>query len=466
VGKSFASLCENVFYNRKEKFPPHDRGESMRLAILIGVLALAGCSKTNENTSNSQAIIPEQQVRSDPPVELVDVLVAARDLPGDTTFTREELKNEKLVKVKKIPKADLPPAYVTDKESLVDKQLIRFVRVGEAIHPDDLLSKSGPVVPVDHNIVSLPLGFIGAGFIGPGSRVDVVATVRKAKKLESCVLLTNLLVVSVNTQTIPDDRGSSIAFPNLSTVSVAVHKDGKEVFLLSLAKSRGCHLELILRHPDTSDPNEITSEQEIIDRIKLLLGDDVIAAIHESSGSSSPENKLKPNGSIPPGVETVKVLLAERDVPANTVFTRDLLVEAFEWRELPKEFAEGLLTADNYKEVLDKPLKTRVWRGQLVKLAAFDAKPKTPPKETTVPPKEPAPVKMDDGADDVDVAVTTSGTVIHRFRVPHLKQPPLTLPSSGPPVTHRYVEIAPGKWKKVTEVTPEEEAKNPVPDKK
>jgi len=106
------------------------------------------------------------QMRAGQQVEQVDVLVAARDLPVGTTLTREDLKDERLVKIKKLPKDGLPPAFIVDKELLVDKRLARPLRAEETFNPQDLLKGGAITLPKDHNMVSLP---VGVGQARPGS---------------------------------------------------------------------------------------------------------------------------------------------------------------------------------------------------------------------------------------------------------------------------------------------------------
>src|SRR6185312_5156657 len=56
-------------------------------------------------------------------VEQGEVVVAAKDLPVGTMITRDDLKDEKVVKIKKVPKDGLPPQVVMNKDDLIDKRL-------------------------------------------------------------------------------------------------------------------------------------------------------------------------------------------------------------------------------------------------------------------------------------------------------------------------------------------------------
>src|SRR5947209_4159252 len=109
-------------------------------------------------------------------VEQVEVVVATKDLPVGTVFTKDDAKN--YVKMKKVPKDGLPPAYVTKAEELVDKRLSRPIRAEETINPQDL--NKGIALPEGHDLIAMPVGVSEAvaGLITPGARVDLVATMR------------------------------------------------------------------------------------------------------------------------------------------------------------------------------------------------------------------------------------------------------------------------------------------------
>lgn len=369
-------------------------------------------------------------------VEQVDVLVAAKDLPVGTMITRDDV--DKYVKVKRMPKDGLPPAFVTEKEALLDKRLSRPLHAEETFNPQDLLKGGAITLPPGYGMVSLQVGVgqAAAGFVGPGSRVDVLATLRLTNKLYSFPLLVNMLVVAVNTQT-TIDAGHGGAFPNLSMVSFAVKE--KEALVLSLAKTRGCSLELLLRHPETSDPNEkndkledvvkLLSDERAREDVKVIGGDAKVQEPKDTEKKAQPETSpVAPAPSIP----VVKVPVAKQDIAPNTTITNDLVAEAFEWKELPKDFAGDAVV--DFSDWVGKAFKTGVAKSQWVTKAMLgEPATKAPPQETFNAPK---PSPEEKAAKPVarkkthDVAVHTAhGTVIHR-----------------------YEEYAPGKWKKVAEL--------------
>lgn len=393
-------------------------------------------------------------------VDQVDVVVAAKDLPVGTTISREDL--DKLVKTKKMPKDGLPPAYIVDRELLVDKRLSRPVRAEETFNPQDLLKGGAITLPPGYNMFTLPVsvGQAAAGFVGPGSRVDVLATVRLNNDLTAFPLLLNMLVVAVDTKTTYEANG---VFPTLSMVSFAVK--GKEPLLLELARSRGATISLLLRHPEA---NSTDNNDNRIDEILKLLSDSKTgkAAIKGDSGTENPEPKEEPKEELKttpegkpdakpttpeavpyapaPSIATVKVPVAKRDIEPNTLLTNDLIKEAFEWQDLPKDYAVEAVLDMNL--VLGKTLKHGLSKKQWVTYTMIGLhQPKPGPQETfnlpkpgpgdPVKPPEPLPVAK---KPTLDVAIhTTNGTTIHR-----------------------YEEVSPGNWKKKAELTPEQAAKD------
>ena len=391
-------------------------------------------------------------------VEQVEVIVAAKDLPVGSMFTREELKT--MVKIKKVSKDGLPPTVVTNMDDLLEKRLSRPVRAEETFNPADL-SKGGAItLPDGYDMVSLQVGVAqaAAGFVGPGSRVNVNATLRLGTKTHAFPLLVNMLVVAVDTQTTYSKEGT---FPSMNTVSFAVKE--KEALLLSLAKSRGCAVELMLRHPGKSTKAD---ENYNIDEVTKLLSDDqnqagIKGGIGTDNSEKRPEGPAPvkqpdpvapvkpadPAYAPPPAIKVVKVLVAKRDIAPHTDVTNDLVAEAFELKELPKDFAGDAM--GDLTEALGKTLKTGVAKGQWVTPAMVGIELKPGPQDPFVAPKAaeatptpPSAVKPVFKRKTHDVAVhTTSGTVVHR-----------------------YEEVAPGQWKKIAELSPEQAAREDKPE--
>src|SRR5262245_7560590 len=175
------------------------------------------------------------QINAKPKVELVEVIVAAKDLPVGTMLNRADLA--KLVNKKKVPKDSLPPQFVADEAELIDKRLTRAVLKDEVFNPGALTKGGVVTLPEGMDMISLQMSAQNAagGFVGPGSKVDVLAGMRLDNTLETFPLLVDMLVLAVNQHTDYTQKG---VFPDTSMVSLAVTQE--QALLLTLAKQRGC----------------------------------------------------------------------------------------------------------------------------------------------------------------------------------------------------------------------------------
>jgi Flp pilus assembly protein CpaB len=403
------------------------------------------------------AALLTSQMSAKTTVEQVEVLVAAKDLPVGTMLTREDLANDKMVKTKKLPKDGLPPAFVTNREDLMDKRLSRPVRTEETFNPQDLTKGGSVTLPEGYNMVSLQVGVgnAAAGFVGPGCRVNVLATVRLSNKLYAFPLLVNMLVVAVDTQTVYDKNG---VFPTMNMVSFAVTQ--KQALLLSLAKNRGCTLELMLRHPATS--SEVDKDYDI-DRVEKILSDDATAAKIIGSGTISEPVPAKPEPVAvakiekvetrveppktpePVPVAVVKVLVATETIAPNTDVTKDVIAKSFTTRELPASFAGEALT--DLTPALGQAFLTGVAKGQWVTPNMVGAPaPKMSPREAFIPERPGVPDAVE------PVPVPTPTPVVKR------KTHDLAVHTTSGTIIHRYAEFGPNDWRKVAELTPAQAA--------
>jgi Flp pilus assembly protein CpaB len=105
-----------------------------------------------------------------------------------------------------------------------------------------------------------------AGFAGPGSHVDVLASLKINNKLHSMPILVDMQILAVDTKTAYDSKG---AFSSKVMVALAVTQE--QALLLTLALQRGCHLQLLLRNPQKpTDPS-----YDIKKIIKLLQDENI-----------------------------------------------------------------------------------------------------------------------------------------------------------------------------------------------
>lgn len=389
------------------------------------------------------------------PVEQEEVIVAAKDLPVGTVFTAADMNN--LVKRKSVPKDGLPPKYIKNFDELLDKRLGRPMRAEESINPDDL--NKGIMLPDGRDLVSLSIGAGSAasGFVPPGSRIDIIASLRLGNTTKVFKLLVNTQIVNAN-QDLTNNQKTG-AYADLNQVGLALNE--KEALALELAKSRGCTLTIKLRNDKKSAEDDKDYD---IEKVLKLLEDkehpaEVVAPTTnpEVKKPEPPKTEVKPE--TPPTMptmpvveapKTVKVWYALKDIAPGTEITADLIKEAFEVGELEEKKAGTALT--DFADTTGKVFVLGVAQGHWVtKSMVGKATPKAGPIDSFTPPLPD--VKP---ADPVKPPEVKPEPVKPQPAKPEFVDVPVTGPSGT--VVHRYEKFPNGKMRKVAELTPEQAA--------
>jgi pilus assembly protein CpaB len=180
--------------------------------------------------------------------ETKDLVVATADLPVGATIKPADLH------VVKWPADTYPKGGFSKIEDVLDRAVVSNVLAEEPLVAGRLSEKNAgvglsSVIPPGMRAVSLRVNdVIGvAGFVLPGSRVDVLVTGSPpgggdASRMTTTVLQ-NILVISAGTKIQPDARGQP---ENVPTVTVLVTPEQAEV--LTLAANEG-RVQLVLRNP-------------------------------------------------------------------------------------------------------------------------------------------------------------------------------------------------------------------------
>lgn len=380
------------------------------------------------------------QINAKPKVEMVDVLVAAKDLPVGTLLSKTELS--KLVKHKQVAKDSLPTEFVVDENELAEKRLTKEVSADQLFDPKKLSTKGVIILPEGKHMVSLPISssHAAAGFIGPGSKVDILATLRVSSRLNAFPLMVDMLVLAVDTHTTNESKNGT--FANLSMVSFAVTQE--QALLLSMAKSRGCQLDLMLRHPNTPPDAKYNLAQ-----VKKILQDDTQGGVHATGESARVGDMTTPGDGSPPIApnrdpanpkgELVKVLKAVSDIPANTEITKDLLALAFSAQDMPKEAADLAGAYADLTPCLGQVFRTPVEKGQLVVKGMVG-----PQVSKAAPQDRDSEAKGDPKPEKTVVARRTYDLAAHN--------------AEGTTI-YRYEEVAPNEWRLKQVLTPEQAAR-------
>jgi pilus assembly protein CpaB len=209
--------------------------------LAIAILAGGGLAYATYNFVNSK---PAGQVA----VPTQPVVVASADLQLGAELKKEDLA------VIQFPQGKAPEGAFSNPSEIVGRGLIVPVVKNELILNAKLASKEAgsglpPVIPEGMRAVSVRVNdVVGvAGYVLPGTRVDVIATAsptNQATDTTSKVVLANVLVLTAGTRIEPDaDKGKPM---QVTVVTLLVSPEQSE--RLALASTEG-KIQLALRNP-------------------------------------------------------------------------------------------------------------------------------------------------------------------------------------------------------------------------
>jgi pilus assembly protein CpaB len=220
----------------------------MRVLIVLA-LALTAGSVLAFATYN---YVQKPAAVSSPSIPTRPVVVAASDLAIGAELKASDLK------VVDWPANSVPTGAVGQPQEITGRGLVMPVIENEPILPMKLASKEAgaglpPVIPPGLRAVSVRVNeVIGvAGYVLPGTHVDVIATVNpsdKQSEMTSKVILTDVQVLAAGTKLEQDAEGNKPMA--VSVVTLLVNPDESE--RLTLASGEG-KIQLALRNPLDKD---------------------------------------------------------------------------------------------------------------------------------------------------------------------------------------------------------------------
>jgi len=243
------------------------------------------------------------------PVELPTkkAVVAAKPMPLGTLITREA------VKLVDWPAQTPLQGGFSTLDEVVDRGLIAAVVENEPISENKLAPKEAgaglsPTIKPGMRAISVRVNdIIGvAGFVVPGSRVDIVSILadkRNNNEMQSRVVLSNVLVLSAGTRY--DQEESRTDGKAIRSSVVTVMLDPLDADRVALAQSQG-ELMLTLRHPLDLEP----SDSRGIRLASLLTGAED-AAPKPAAPAAGPRRALPPPPPPPPAPPVVKAYTVE-----------------------------------------------------------------------------------------------------------------------------------------------------------
>src|SRR6266567_2820867 len=209
--------------------------------LLIGIVALAlGAFVSFTVYRNLQS-----RTRSDT-APGVDVVIAAGDIQVGAKI------EDKDVKVVRFPSGDLPPSCFHLKSSVVGRGVVLPIAKGEFVLPLKLAGENAgyglpSLIPPGMRAISVRVNEVVsvAGFVLPGTRVDVLLTGNPsgASEPQTTTVLENVAVIATGQRLEHNSAGDPQSAP---VITLLVSPDDAQK--LTLASSQG-HIQLALRNP-------------------------------------------------------------------------------------------------------------------------------------------------------------------------------------------------------------------------
>jgi len=281
--------------------------------LMIGVLALAlGFFASVYVYKNLQG---KGGASNEPTTE---VIVAADDLQVGARVEEHDIK------VIKIPKDDLPPGAPRKRADVLGHGVIVPISKGEFILPNRLAGENAgsglpSLIPPGMRAVSVRVNEVVsvAGFVTPGTRVDVLLTGTPGAggEQETTTVLQNVAVLASG-HTL--ERTSTGEAQNTAVITLLVSPDDAQ--RLTLASSEG-HIQLALRNPlDTKQDEVASSGARGLYKGSAPIAPAVHAPVHHAA--------VKPTTPLPPASTGVSIEVYQGDKKPDVVKFPDESSEA------------------------------------------------------------------------------------------------------------------------------------------
>jgi Flp pilus assembly protein CpaB len=362
-------------------------------------------------------------------VPQVEIVAAAKELAPGVKFTKDSMKD--LLKRRKVNPNEVPQNAFLSEDELDGKTLVKTLRADDFISQGDLGDYRPIVAPEGKSLICLKLPIDKVTpFVKPTSRVDLLGTLlTDTNKVKGTVLIPNMLVMAVDTETLPapGTQGGKI---NIQTVTLAASTD--EANLIRMAETANVRLSFLL-HGDDDGPKKSTpwSMNAVIEWINNAA---TATTNTNEAGPNTPDTPKPVSG--PTAAPGVKIWVPKEDLPAGTPLDAQLFETKFreiEWK--------GALP-DNV--VMD----IRAQAGKYLIKDAFAGFPvaKTAVGDKPVAKAAPAEERTEKAAPDVPAPA------------PKAKPKPTvdqTIQGPSGAKTYRYERQEDGKWKLIGEVGPD-----------
>ena len=200
------------------------------LALVVGLLA-------------GYVVYNQQRGRSANTVPLVQVLVAANDIQIGSKLTDRD------VRPVEVPQASIPPGAFSRKSSVLGRGAVLPISRGDFILSNKLAALDAgaglpSMIPQGMRAISVRVNDVVsvAGFVQPGTRVDVLATGTQGNERQTTTVLENVAVIAVGKNL---DRNAPDALP-APVITLLVSPDDAQKLALVSQEGR---IQLSLRNP-------------------------------------------------------------------------------------------------------------------------------------------------------------------------------------------------------------------------
>lgn len=341
----------------------------------------------------------------------VDVIVATKELPPGTKFTKDSLKDQ--VKKKKVQPTEVPQNAIQAEEELVDKQLTRTLRTDDYVGQGDLGTYKALDPPSGKDLITIRLSVDKVTpFVKSGSRIDLIGTgVGRNGIVKGMSLIPYMLVMAVDLETAPP-TGSGAGRMNIQVITLAASPE--ESLLIRLAETANIQISFILKSDSAPDSSKGTWDKE---KVVKWLNDQQESGT--AIGGTDKDGLMRPQAVA---ATQIKVSVPSEDLPAGTELTADVIEKKFKTVDWPPPAPTNVVI--EIREHVGKFLSAKVHAGlPVARDAVTDKKPGEPakpdakkagPSEDVETPK-PALVEEDKKESFERTFTTPSGTKVLRY---------------------------------------------------
>ncbi len=273
--------------------------------LMIGVVALA------LGLFVSSAVYSKLGAKSQSgPIQGVDVLVAAKDLAVGSKINNDDIK------FARIPQGSIPANAMRQKTDALERGVVLPITAGEFILPSKLAAdKAGSglpsLIPPGMRAMSVRVNEVVsvAGFVLPGTRVDVLLTGKSSGSSDdqTTTVLENVAVLATGQKL---ERNSAGDPENAAVITLLVSPDDAQK--LTLASSQG-KIQLSLRNPLDTKQQDLA----LVNNYSLYRGG---APVRPAATTTTPRARTKAVTTVPAAPSVYQIEIIKGDKREETKF--------------------------------------------------------------------------------------------------------------------------------------------------